>query len=265
MATAPQNSGLPLLYRDLVPLSSVEHADYKVRPTTHASFVLDQHAVPITVEEFPLVQRRMPIVFSAGPDSVPLALMGLNEGVNIFFDAEGKLYDDEMYVPAYIRRYPFLLARLRQDSEELSLCFDPSTDTIGKFDDGEPLFADGQPTEIVKSVLNFAQQFEESGLRTGQFMREIEEMDLLMDGEVSIQPDGAPQPFVYRGFRMIDEKKLADLRGDQLRKMNQTGMLPLVYAHLFSVSQMRELFSRQVRQGKGPQGSALPQTAAANA
>jgi hypothetical protein len=42
------------------------------------------------------------------------------------------------------------------------------------------------------------------------------------------------------------------LRGDQLRKMNQSGFLPLVYAHLFSLSLMREVFARQVQQGKVP-------------
>ena len=73
-----------------------------------------------------------------------------------------------------------------------------------------------------------------------------------MDGEVAIQPEGAPQPFVYRGFRMVDEEKLRELRGDELRKMNQSGMLALIYAHLFSLSQIREVFSRQVQQGKGP-------------
>ena len=73
-----------------------------------------------------------------------------------------------------------------------------------------------------------------------------------MDGEVAIQPEGAEQPFVYRGFQMVDEDKLRDLRGDELRKMNQSGMLALIYAHLFSLSQIREVFSRQVMQGKGP-------------
>jgi len=74
----------------------------------------------------------------------------------------------------------------------------------------------------------------------------------LMDGEVAIQPEGAPQPFVYRGFRMIDEEKLRDLRGDELRKMNQSGMLALLFAHLFSLSQIRDVFARQIEVGKGP-------------
>ena len=83
-------------------------------------------------------------------------------------------------------------------------------------------------------------------------MEELKKTDLLMDGEVAIQPEGSDQPFIYRGFRMVDEEKLRELRGDELRKMNQNGMLPIIYAHLFSLSQMREVFGRQIQQGSAP-------------
>jgi len=232
MASAPQ---LPLFYNGLEPLSSETHADWKVRPAETAPFLAGQHAIPVTIEEFPLIQRHMPIVFSVGEDAIPLALMGLNEGVNVFVDDAGKLTETNFYVPAYIRRYPYMLARLRPDSQELSLCFDPTSDTIGAFDEGEPLFTDGQPSQLTKDILAFNEQFEQAGQRTQMFMKELKDMGLLMDGEVTIQMDGGEQPFIYRGFQMIDEKKLADLRGDQLRKMSQSGMLPLLYAHLFSL------------------------------
>ena len=250
MASAPQ---LPLFYNGLEPLSSELHANYKIRSSNVAPFLTGQHAIPLTVEEFPLVQRFMPIVFSSGDDSIPIALLGLNEGVNVFVDEAGALTEDNLYVPAYVRRYPYMLARLRPDADELSLCFDPTTDTIGAFDDGEPLFADGQPTELTRNILQFNENFEQAAARTGQFMTEIRDAGLLMEGEVTIQQDGIDQPFVYRGFQMVDEQKLADLRGDQLRKMSQSGMLPLLYAHLFSLSLMRDIFARQVKLGKMPQ------------
>jgi hypothetical protein len=249
MASAP----LPLFYNGLEPLSSETHGDWRVRPQDTAPFLIGQHAVPITVDEFALVQRFMPIVFSVGDDAIPLALMGLNEGVNVFMGDDGKLIDNNFYVPAYVRRYPYMLARLRPDAEELSLCFDPTSETIGAFPDGEPLFDNGQPSEITKNILGFAESFEQAGARTQNFMNELRESGLLMDGEVSIQPDGAEQPFVFRGFQMINEEKLADLRGDQLRKMTKSGMLPLLYAHLFSLTLMRDIFARQVQQGKSPQ------------
>jgi len=177
--------------------------------------------------------------------------MGLNEGINTFVDADGKLID-QAYVPAYVRRYPFLLARLRDDSDELSLCFDPTAETIGAFDEGDPLFVDGQPSEGIKAILGFCEQFEQAGQRTTAFMQELISAELLMDGEVSIQIADNDQPFVYRGFQMVNEEKLRDLRGDSLRKMMKSGLLPLVHAHLFSLGVMREIFARQLDQGKVP-------------
>jgi hypothetical protein len=105
MASAPPvNSGLPLLFNDLAPLSSVDHATWKLKQADTAPFLAKQHAIPVTIDEFAAVQRYYPIVFSVGENPVPLALMGLNEGVNTFVDDEGKLID-QVYVPAYVRRY----------------------------------------------------------------------------------------------------------------------------------------------------------------
>jgi hypothetical protein len=83
-------------------------------------------------------------------------------------------------------------------------------------------------------------------------MQELQKAELLMDGEASIQVPGMEQPFIYRGFQMLSEEKFRDLRGDELRKMNQNGMLQLISAHLFSLSLVPEIFGRQIRQGKGP-------------
>ena len=253
MATAPTQQQLPILYSALEPLSSSVHGKMKIRTVEKAPAIATTHAIPATVDEFALLSRHYPIIFATGDRPVPLALMGLSEGVNVFTDENGRMIDSQTYVPAYIRRYPFLLARLRPESDELSLCFDPTIGAIGEFDEGEPLFDDdGQPSRATKAILEFCEQFETAGQRTGAFVDELQKSGLLMDGEVAIQPEGAAQPFIYRGFRMVDEEKLRDLRGDELRKLNQNGLLAIIYAHLFSLSQTRELFRRQIEQGKGP-------------
>jgi hypothetical protein len=252
MATAAPTQELPLFYSALEALNTQQHGNLKIRRIEKAPTMGSTHAIPVTVDEFALLQRHYPIVFSVGEKPVPLALMGLNEGINAFLDENGLPREANLYIPAYMRRYPFLLARLRPDSDELSLCFDPTSGAVGDFDEGEPLFEGGQPSEATKAILQFCEQFETAGQRTNAFMEELAKADLLMDGEVAIQPEGAPQPFVYRGFRMIDEEKFREVRGDELRKMNQNGMLALIYAHLFSLSQVRDVFGRQIQQGKGP-------------
>ncbi|MEQ1496530.1 MAG: SapC family protein [Novosphingobium sp.] len=114
------------------------------------------------------------------------------------------------------------------------------------------MFNGEEPSDSCKATLDFCRNFEEAGFRTQAFVEELMKHDLLMDGEVSIQQEGNENPFVYRGFKMVDQEKLRELRGDVLRSMNQSGMLALLFAHLFSLEHMSEVFGRQVQQGKGP-------------
>ena len=256
MASQPQAS-LPIFYKNLQPLSSSLHSNFKSVTSDKAPYLSNQHVVPLTIDEFAHAQRFFPIVFSTGDNPVPLGLLGLNEGVNVFVDEEGKPYNP-FYVPAYVRRYPFMLARLRPETDELSLCFDPTAESIGEFEEGEPLFEGTDPSETTKQILGFCENFEQAGMQTGAFMKELADHKLLMDGEVAIQPEGAEQPFVYRGFQMVSEDAVKNLRGDVARKMIQSGMLPLIYAHLFSLSLVREIFARQMQLGKVPSPSLQP-------
>jgi len=258
MASAPQPQ-LPLFYKDLLPLNSNEHSDWKVGSFNDASFLASSHAIPLTVDEFIDAQRNYPIVFTAGDAPLPIALMGLNEGVNTFIGEDGKLVP-EVYVPAYVRRYPFILAKLQQTSEELSLCFDPTAGVVAKQDEGQALFdSEKKPTEYTQGVLDFCRKFEESGQRTKAFLEELTKLDILMDGEISITRSDLPeQPFVYRGFKMVDENKLRELPGETLEALHKNGMIMLIHAHLFSMNLMRRVFERQSAQGKVPSPQKAP-------
>ena len=88
-------------------------------------------------------------------------------------------------------------------------------------------------------------------------------MGLLMDGEVAIQPEGSEQPFIYRGFQMIDEAKFRDLRGDELRKMNQNGTLGAGHgASVLAGAGARHLRAPRQRRAAGREGFNPPAAAA---
>ena len=133
----------------------------------------------------------------------------------------------------------------------------PTSDLIGEGIEGDALFEGDKPTDALNGILKFCEDFEIAAQRTTAFIKELQDLDLLIDGEVTIQPNEAPQPFLYRGFRMVDEEKFRELNGDVLRKISQNGILPLVTAHLFSLPLIREVFGRQMQQGKVPEQSAV--------
>ena len=102
MASAPKPN-LPIFFNDLMPLNSRDHSGWHSTQFPDVSFLSNHHAIPVTVDEFIDTQRHYPIVFSAGDNPVPLALMGLNEGVNTFVDDEGKITEDGKVLPLDVK------------------------------------------------------------------------------------------------------------------------------------------------------------------
>ena len=57
MATAAPNQNLPLFYKSIEPLNVTQHGTMKVRSIPATTEISKTHAIPLTVDEFTLVQR----------------------------------------------------------------------------------------------------------------------------------------------------------------------------------------------------------------
>ncbi|GAB4141996.1 MAG: SapC family protein [Sphingomonadales bacterium] len=241
---ANQGSGqnqLPPLYNNLVPLNPSQHANLSFRPTGDFKFARDLNAVPVMAEEFPLAQRNYPIMFTTGKVVQPLAILGLREGENMFVNDKGE-WQENAYIPAYVRRYPFLLARLRPDDDRLSLCIDDTAPGVSN--NGEDkLFNGNEPTELTNNVLKFCEQFDVAGARTRAFCEKMTEMKLFEEGEAVLQ--GPDKPIRFTGLTSISEKALRELKDEQILELTKQNYLPIIHAQLFSLSAMRGLITHQ--------------------
>ena len=147
-----------------------------------------------------------------------------------------------------------MLAKLEEKAENLSLCFDPTSDTVGEFDD-KKFFEDGGQ-HPKQNILDFCEKFEQAGIKTKAFVDALK--DLLMDSGFRLAgPEHGPAMSI--GFQMVDQEKLRALDAETLKTWNENGMLAVIHAHILSLDLMRQIFARQVQQGKGPK---LPSEAA---
>ena len=240
----------PLLYKAITPLSRVAHRDLRISGRYDVRHLEAFHALPVTISEFTQAQLYHPIVFSSGDESVPVALFGLHPGTNLYFDENGFPLDPDGYEVAYLRRYPFLLAKPEPGSDDLFLCADLSSNLLSETE-GEPMFDEDGMTELLCRIQNFCEFFEEEGHRTKDFISNLKSKDLLVNGEITIQAN-SDEPAVYRGFQMIDRDCLDALDDVELGELHKSGHLEAIYAHLASLEHVKTLFKRQVRQGKGP-------------
>jgi hypothetical protein len=112
MSAKQDNQTLPLFYKELMPLNSSAHQAWRTKTTDKASWMANQHAVPLTTEEFVKAQRFFPIIFSSADTPVPLALMGLNEDRPMHI-AQG-MAREVSYILNLIEQSPALLDKGRQ-------------------------------------------------------------------------------------------------------------------------------------------------------
>ena len=230
MPSAP----LPRFYRFVTPLISRlhRHLAYDAPETPDYGFAGRADTIDLTIDEFPSAVMHYPIVFGGGDAPRPMVLTGQpGSQRNQFVDAQGA-WRPEAYVPAYVRRYPFLLARLDPELDEMSLCFDGACPWLSDRDEGNLFGEDDNPSETTRQILEFCQSFEAAVRRTRGFMEELAELDLLVDLRLD---DGAGGRIAVPGYSMVDEERLRQLRAEPLRKLMSTGAQGAIFAHLFSL------------------------------
>lgn len=231
-----------LLYRKPVALNREAHRKLKIRAVNSFAFAAGANSVPLTGNEFAAAARQLPILFvqDANQQPTPIALLGLRRDENLFVEADGRWSGG--YIPAYVRRYPFVLAD-KGTAGEFMVALDEdypgfSTET------GDPLFNDdGSDTPALKRGIDFLNAYLVEAKRTMKFMEEIKRLDLLVPQVINVTPKGGAK-FSVDGFLVVDEARLTKLDDTQAGKLLRSGYLGWIYMHLISIHNIGDLSAR---------------------
>ena len=231
-------AGLPLFYQSPMPLDGKRHGDLSLRRNFGFGFTRHVNAVPINLIEMPQICHYYPIAFSPDANATPVAIMGLRDNENLFVDAKGD-WAENAYIPAYVRRYPFIFSEL-PESDQLTLCVDNNPDVIEK-SAAQPFFdKDGKATELSQNALEFCKSYHAAAQQTIAFSKELASSGIMIEREAQINISGNRR-INFSGFRIIDEQKLAFLDDKVFLEWRKKGWLPFLYAHLFSGAQWQRL------------------------
>ena len=255
-------TGNIMFYEQPEPLSLDAHGKLGVDPVDRPfAFVAQTNIVPLTVTEFAPATLSYPIIF-VGETKQPVAVMGLRPSENLFINEEGE-FTSEAYIPAYVRRYPFVFAN--DDVEKrLVLCIDRKAPFI-KEGGMQPMFVDGQPGPYIEQALAFCENFETERLRTESFVNLLKDLDLLEVREATFQPrmaDGSPGAVQkIADYFAVSEDKLKALPVEKLGELRDNGALGQIYAHLVSLLGWDRLIAMAIQKAQ----KALPHQQAGNA
>ena len=227
------------MFAQLVPVNKDRHTATKIKPVQGFAYATGFHVASVTAHEFPRASSIYPIVFLKDADSGayrPVALMGLEEGENLFVDAGGRW--KASYVPAVIRRYPFALAR-SDAPDSFAVCIDEGSDLVNDVE-GVPLFdGEGNPAVALENVVRYLTELQQMDVQTRGFCDFLVENELLVPLNMQLQQGVQVQNI--QGAFAISEERVGKLSDEVFLQMRSRGYLPATYAHLVSLAQVERL------------------------
>ena len=231
-----------LFYANAVPVSSQKHGDLSVKTGGDFSFARLVNSVPLTAVEFRRATPEYAVVFAGEGDAIiPVAILGAEAEHNAYVKDDGTW--DGNYVPAYVRRYPFVFAS-SDDGKTFTLCIDDAFSGCNKEGRGERLFdADGERTQYLETVLNFVKEYQAQFQRTRAFCARLKELDLLEPMQATFtKPNGEKRNLT--GFMAVNRAKLKQLDDATLAAMAKNDELELIYLHLQSMQNFSAMLKR---------------------
>ena len=232
-----------MFYKEPVALNSKTHVDIKLAKFKDYAFAAKTNSIQIVGVEFIEAAKEYPIVFVklANGSFVPSTLIGLKEEQNLYLTKENAW--DARYIPAYVRRYPFIISEPLDNGEQV-VFIDQGSDRIQK-KLGDALFnKDATETEVLTSAKAFLMQHYAQSRFTDEFCQWLSKEDLLIDISAKFEIERSGENFLFEHLFIINEVKLLQLPAEKVAELFSKGWLGWIYAHLISLTNMSQLVDR---------------------
>ena len=223
------------LFQQPAPLEKQAHKNLKMKPFEDFSYAEHLHSALLAGSEFFAAGRSFPVVFvkNSQGKAVPIAVLSLNKtGHALGAKMEG------VYVPAFIRRYPFIM-----DSKNSVLYFDKDCRALQE-EEGDALFnEDGEVSEYLNEILKFNKELDNHYKLTEEFVEALEEKELLepYQGQLNIND----QKVKLDQYLIINEQKLHScLSDEEIVSWFKKGWIAWSYAQISSLSAMGKVVQR---------------------
>ncbi len=243
-AAAPQITP-PYGFQEVVSLAKTHRVLLPKGPTLPVVF-RTMNPIPVSYTEFPIASRDYPLVFISsdeGKSFAPMLVLGFAAQQNLFV-TDGDTWDAGVYLPAYVRRYPFCMTRVMVDGREAPervACVEKRAIN----DKGEKLFDDkGQALPEWEQRQKLLFEFEADLGRTEEMCKLLAQHQLLEPFTMQAVPNQG-EPLQLTGMYRVAEAKLAELDGAVLKDLVQKGVLGRIYTHLLSLENFQRLLGRR--------------------
>lgn len=223
------------MYQSPEILDKVKHAPLRYTASASHAYARDLATVPLILDEMDLVAAHYPILFSADGEPSLLAILGL-AGKNVFLDGQNRWTAD--YIPAFVRRYPFVLAN-GESPHRFYLAIDTAAEHF-RSNDGESMVDDqGELCGPATKALKFLDLFQRGLLAASEILRALDTAGVLVEKTLTIQNGETTR--MIGGFRVVEREKLLALPDATLADWARKGIFGLIHAHWASLRHLEKV------------------------
>ncbi|MDX2143475.1 MAG: SapC family protein [Rhodospirillaceae bacterium] len=237
-ATNENEQRPPMFYERPMPVSPSAHGKMKIRAEFDFRHAAKTNSVPLTAPEFVLAARSYPIIF-VGDMLIPTAAIGIRQDENLFVNAAGE-WDVMTYIPAYVRRFPFILLGKATD-ERLQLGVEETASSDKP--DARALFEGDKETQIVRDALNMCEQFHGAYRFTADFSKALKDSGLIEERELDVNMANGEKTTLGT-FQAVNEDKFKNLPDATVLEWRKKGFLHAIYFHLQSLNNWESLLAK---------------------
>jgi len=227
----------PIFYKKPIIIDKNKHLNWGFKPVENYSFAKSTNIIPLVTSEFEISCKEYPIVFIKKDNKFsPVLLLSLRSKINNFVDNNGNWLAN--YVPAYVRRYPFILAEKdSKNKENLILCIDSDYSGFSPKKAKFALFTSkSEPSETLNQAIDLLNQYHVSAKKTESFCSTMKKMGLFKKSVVV-----AKNKQILDGFYSIERKSFDKLNNEDICKLRESGHLSLIFAHFISMISIKNI------------------------
>ncbi|RYY27109.1 MAG: peptide ABC transporter permease [Sphingomonadales bacterium] len=228
-------------------LDNVDHHDLRVAVRHAADYGDSVNQMLIFPTEFEEMQREYPILFNRDEAGglQPVVLLGFERDENLFLEGEGW---DAFHVPAIQRRGPFSIGLQRGDDggdPRVMIHLDLDDPRVG--DAGEALFLPhGGNAPYLTHITDTLRTIYQGHEAVAPMFAAFDAAGLLQSIDLEIAISDA-RKYRFADYYTIDQKRLAELSGDELERLNRGGYLRLAMLAAASLGNVARLVERKRR------------------
>lgn len=230
-------------------LNNVDHKNLKVDIRPESSPSLHVNRCSIFSTEISEIHKEFPLVFYKKPETGETqlhAILGLDKDENLFLDENGWT---SRFVPALLARGPFSLGYKQSEpgntpQSDPVICVDLDDPRVNS-EQGEDVFLQfGGEAPYLEHVKKALQTIEGGMTYDKTLYTLLESTALLEPVSINIKLNSVEE-VSFNDYYTVKQDKLASLNSEDLAKLNQFGVLSLLFFVLSSMGNFQQLIERK--------------------